>query len=137
MDLTGGCLCGAIRYEIIGAPLRVINCYCEDCRKAGGAMAHTGVVVEKSRFLLSRGAPKTFEGVGRSGHRILRHFCGICGSGIYNEPGSAPQILAVKAGTLDDPSGLAPSYEIFAGGKPDWFEAKSVTESFPQMRPAK
>jgi len=134
MESKGGCLCGAIRYEVQGEPLRVFGCHCRDCQKSSGSVMHLGIVFARSNLAILTGEPASYAHKGDSGRKIVRHFCANCGSGIYNEPEVIPDAIVLKWGSLDDASSVSPSYELYTRSKPDWLELASVDESFATMR---
>ena len=78
--MTGGCLCGAIRYSV-DAPLQnIVACHCSHCRKASGAGASHNALVPSSAVAFTAGKPKTYTDTAHSGNTLYRHFCGDCGS---------------------------------------------------------
>jgi hypothetical protein len=119
---SGGCLCGAIRYEVTWPPAATVICHCKDCqRQAGSAMSIIAAVPRDA--LTITGELTTYQGTGESGGPVFRRFCGTCGSPIISEiPGPQTEGMAyIKAGTLDDTSGLTPSAHIWASSAQDWF----------------
>ena len=116
--LTGGCLCGAVRYEIRGAPLAMYHCHCAQCRRANGASFATNVIARHAEFALTAGA----EHVARyeSSPRKHRHFCARCGSPLWSHADATAAFVSVRCGTLDGDPGLRPSAHIFAPSKAPW-----------------
>jgi hypothetical protein len=133
MTFSGGCLCGAVRYEAQGAPKRVFLCHCRDCQRAGGSAFHLGVVFARADFKLVRGRVTSFVSTADSGRKIARNFCPTCGSGVYNEPQRIPDAVVLKAGTLDDPKAVAPSQELFAEARAEWLGVEGIEQSFARM----
>ena len=76
MKLSGGCFCGAVRYEISGKLDDVTHCHCIHCRRTSGAAFVTWAEVTKTDYRVEHGTPRTFES--RPG--VVRSFCGDCGS---------------------------------------------------------
>lgn len=134
MHLTGGCLCGTVRYEFTGEIARRFLCHCRDCKRAGGSAFHFGLTVPRSGFRLVKGELKEYRSAGESGRGIARKFCPVCGAGILNELELRPDFVVLKAGTLDEPERVAPDYEVFARSKADWLSTGSIT-SYPDMTP--
>ena len=129
MDLTGGCLCGAVRYKYSGEFLRQAVCHCRDCQRASGSAFHFGVVVPRGGFTLLSGELRTYRAIGDSGRWIDRSFCPVCGSGIVHVlEVRGPDILVIKAGTLDDPAVVVPNYELFVRNKLPWLAIEAETE---------
>jgi hypothetical protein len=119
MEITGGCLCGAVRYTANAEPTSATICHCTDCQKFTGAAFATLVLVTKDALTLS-GALKTFSSIGGSGNPILRHFCPECGSSIAEEPGTRPGVLVLNVGTFDEPAVAKPGREIFRDDALPW-----------------
>ncbi|HEY9010391.1 MAG TPA: GFA family protein, partial [Devosia sp.] len=80
MTVTGGCLCGAVRYEVSGEIGPAGYCHCEDCRRVSGSAFGVSVRVPRTAFRIVSGTPKSFTKTGDSGRLVARHFCGDCGS---------------------------------------------------------
>ncbi|MBB4863164.1 hypothetical protein HNP46_002011 [Pseudomonas nitritireducens] len=98
---TGGCLCGAVRYEISGELAAIQVCHCSQCRKAQGGPFATNVPVERAAFRLLSGESQLAEY--RATPDKQRVFCRTCGSPIYSAREALPEVLRVRAGTLDEP----------------------------------
>jgi hypothetical protein len=116
---TGGCLCGAVRYEAWGEPQAVGFCYCADCRKASGAGAipFIGVAAAQVRFC---GETRQFRGVSMRGSETVRNFCPVCGGLVFGGVVGKDESHTLYAGSLDDPSLFRPTMAIFLRDKPDW-----------------
>lgn len=102
MTQTGGCFCGAIRYQVTGKPMLKAQCHCRACQHITGGAPNLFMVLPEDGFRYTHGTPKTFQ---RSDHpaRVTREFCGECGTHLTSRrPGLDAAIL--KIGTLDDPS---------------------------------
>jgi hypothetical protein len=117
--LTGGCLCGALRYEAVGEPLFAGHCYCADCRKAsgGGFIPFMGFASHAVRFT---GATRQFRSAAASGREAVRNSCPICGSLVFGGEVGRDDSHTIYAGSLDDPSAFHPRVAIFTRGRPDW-----------------
>jgi len=107
---TGGCQCGAIRFQARGTPRDSSICHCRMCQKAFGAYYAPLVSVRGMEFEWTRGQRKTF----RSSNFVNRGFCGDCGTPLTYE---APDGMAVAAGAFDDPSLLPPTIQWGMEGK--------------------
>lgn len=121
---TGGCLCGAVRYEVTG-PLRpVVACHCEQCRRQSGHfVAATATRTEHLRMTESDGLRWY-----RSSAEARRGFCGTCGSSLFWAPDHGRHI-SIMAGTLDRPSGLRMAAHLYAGCADDYYR---ITDGLPQ-----
>ena len=127
--ITGGCLCGAVRYTAEAEAASATVCHCHDCQKFTGSVFAALVMVPKEALTLS-GALKTFTGVGGSGKPILRHFCPECGSSIAEEPGTRPGMVILTVGTFDDPSVATPAREIFRDDAVPWVQVQGDIPRF-------
>jgi hypothetical protein len=114
---TGGCLCGAVRYEV-ARPLRgVVVCHCAMCRKAHGHIgAYTAAPKSALRLTESRGL-KWYE----SSPIARRGFCDQCGGTLFWE-GRGRDTVSIAAGTLDDPTGLATILQIHTDSAGDYYD---------------
>lgn len=103
MAVTGGCYCGALRFELAGEmPMRGL-CLCRTCQRISGGAGNLFIGVEASAFRYTRGEPRRFKRVDAV-DAPTREFCGECGVHIAARSPKAPGGLIVKVGALDDPS---------------------------------
>jgi hypothetical protein len=119
MRFTGGCLCGAVRYEARGAPIYAGHCYCEDCRKASGS----GLIpfIGFSRDALSfSGRTLEYRSPAANGNVAVRNSCPVCGGLVFGGEVDRSDSFTIYAGSLDDPSLFQPTIAIFTRGRPDW-----------------
>ncbi|QRG05294.1 GFA family protein [Xanthobacter dioxanivorans] len=106
--LTGGCLCGRLRYGV----RRVQSaywCHCTMCRRVSGAGALPWATVMRQDFAFTQGTPATYA----SSPGVVRAFCGTCGSPILFDM-AAEAAVDVTLGTLDDPDAVRPDHHIWA-----------------------
>lgn len=108
--LTGGCRCGAVRYQAeANDPNRHGLCHCEDCRRSAGAPAVAWLAVPKDGFAITRGEATRWDGNGGA----ERYFCGTCGTGLYYlNDAVLPGIADIQSATLDDAGAYAPGVQI-------------------------
>lgn len=118
-DREGGCLCGAVRYVIKGEPMMTAVCHCTHCQRQSGGVFSTNLGVPEAAYVQT-GETKVYEDRGDSGQAVWRHFCANCGSPIISKVAVMPGLVMVKAGTLDDMSGLTPSVEVYADHAAAW-----------------
>ncbi|KAK5788145.1 hypothetical protein VI817_009103 [Penicillium citrinum] len=119
MPLSGHCLCKAVTYTVdVDAPLITAYDHCDDCQRQSGSTYSLVAVVPKDKLTLN-GPTKSWAGKGSSGHAVHRIFCSECGSPIAHDPDAAPEIIALKAGTLstDIKKTLKPDTEIWTVSK--------------------
>ena len=127
--LAGGCLCGAVRYEVAPPFTRTSICHCSMCRKAAGAPYMSFLTLPRVQFRLTAGAPTTF----RSSDRAERAFCVRCGTALlYDELGA--NYLDVASATLDSPGSAQPSDQIFAADAISWVHSVPALPSYPRNR---
>jgi hypothetical protein len=118
--LTGGCLCGAVRYAVDASVEKLAACYCTDCQKATGAGGSINAVVPASAFRLTKGQTKVFTKTADSGNDLHRHFCGDCGSWLYNPIGGDPSRIVLKAGCFDRHDGMRVVLNLWTRSRPQW-----------------
>ena len=133
MAITGGCQCGAIRYELTAAPTRVSICHCRDCQLSAGAPMVSWAIVPADQFKLIRGTPTTFNSSGDA----FRSFCPACGTGLFyvNET-FLPGCVDIQSLTLDDPSAYPPGARVQTAEQPGWMEHVHTLPSFERWQGA-
>lgn len=106
--VTGGCHCGAIRYEATGEPAYSALCHCSDCRKSAGAHAVGWALFPEAAVTISGEAVRY-----ASSDNATRHFCGTCGTGLfYTNPVIFPGMIDIQTATLDDQSIFPPAIHV-------------------------
>jgi hypothetical protein len=116
-NLTGGCLCGAIRYEAEGALSHETLCHCETCRRATGAPAVAWFTVPRGRFAFTQGSPTSFA----SSAEVLRRFCATCGTALTFESTLHPDETDVTTASLDQPNLTPPQDHSWSCSAVGWF----------------
>lgn len=135
--ITGGCLCGRIRYEVSQPPQNVIACHCTHCQKISGAGSSHNAVVPTSAVTFISGKPKHFRDTGQSGNILNRYFCGDCGSSLYSQREKNPEMMILKVGTLDAPGDMKLTMNIWTNSARPWMHIDPATERHPENRPVK
>jgi hypothetical protein len=132
LRLTGGCQCGAIRYELTAAPERVHLCHCRMCQKAVGGPFAVGVPVPRSGFAWTRGTPASFA----SSSLARRDFCASCGTPLTFRYDDA-ETISVTIGSLDRPQDVPPVRHYGIEGRLAWLDhiAALPVETTDQMMP--
>lgn len=129
VQATGGCLCGAVRYEIRG-PLRgVVNCHCSKCRRFHGNFGAYTSVLRQELVLLQDQSLKWFKSTTDETPNVHRGFCSECGSSLFWHPKDQEKI-AVAAGSLDDPTNLQTIGHIWISQIGDYYQ---ITDELPQF----
>lgn len=137
IPFSGGCSCGAIRYEITAEPIMLLKCHCRDCQHVTGSAFAAAIVVPREAFRLTRGQLRYHftSSIRRGKHR--RSFCPECGSRITAaefETGDSPNV-AVLVGSLDDPSWFQPQMDIFVSDAHPWDQMDPAIPKFEQYPP--
>jgi hypothetical protein len=119
-DWTGGCRCGAVRYEVEGKPTFQVTCHCRDCQYAsGGAPAHT-VILPSAGFRITKGEPRGHTVLSEAGTPVERLFCGECGTPLFARNDEHPELIVIKVGSLNDPGQFRPRAEIWVRSAQPW-----------------
>jgi hypothetical protein len=130
---SGGCLCGALRFEADGEPLYQGYCLCADCRRASGS-GFVGFMGFAASGVRVTGPTRQFRSPSFRGSESVRNFCPTCGGLVFGGIVGVDQQHTIYAGALDDPAGFKPSIAIFGRDKPDWVllpEGLTVFETMP------
>jgi hypothetical protein len=129
--LSGGCLCGAIRYETDADPIVMVNCHCRDCQRVSGSGYAAFMIVPKPAVKV-KGEPRFYKTVGDSGGSVDRGFCPTCGAPVITTLERLPDIIGLAAASLDDPSLYKPSLDIFTASAQPWHEMLAATQKKPR-----
>ncbi len=121
----GGCLCGAVRYQVKG-PLRgIVNCHCGMCQRLHGNFGPHSKARKANISILKDDGLSWYQ----TSAVARRGFCRECGSGIFWEPFEL-DATGIIAGTLDGPTRLDTIGHIFVAEKPDFYE---ITDDLPRF----
>lgn len=116
---TGGCLCGAVRFESSVDPQVVAHCHCVDCRKSSGTGHCTHIVIPEAAFTLN-GDVQSYDHPADSGNIVTRSFCPTCGSPIFSRNSAMQGMVFPRASVLDDPEIAKPQMVVYASRAPSW-----------------
>ncbi|KAF3976901.1 MAG: GFA family protein [Methylococcales symbiont of Iophon sp. n. MRB-2018] len=119
LPITGGCLCGKVKYQITRDPVGAGNCHCRTCQKALGA-AYLAVLFVPYEALKITGEYKEFATLSASANTIHRGFCAKCGSALFGRNSANNKIRPVCAATLDDPSIYQPNMDFWVSEAQPW-----------------
>ena len=117
---TGGCACGAIRYESAAKPAIMLHCHCRDCQRSSGGPFSSFVIVPVGAFKLSQGSPRFHASPSEAGGITRRGFCPDCGSPIVVNSDAAPEFAAIRTASLDDPSRFNPQMDVWTSDAHPW-----------------
>ena len=132
--VTGGCLCGAVRYSITGEPAGTGQCHCKDCQRASGT-GHMSLARFKKDDVAMSGQTASFASVADSGNINTRHFCPQCGSRLYGENSAFPGIVNVSVCCMDDNDWFVPGRVVYAKDRPKWDVTSTDVPNFDRMPP--
>lgn len=133
MGLTGGCLCGAVRYELKSEPFDCGWCHCRTCQLNSGAPAMVFATVPVEDFVWTEGGGKVRKVASSSfGHR---EFCGECGTPLLMRVDHQPETLDFSVATLDRPEAVTPGYHIFWASRVSWFDPGDDLPRHDKFRP--
>jgi hypothetical protein len=134
--ISGGCLCGAVRYESAAQPSLVVVCHCATCQKNTGSAFSLNLAMPRDAVTITGDSLTTYEDdSGASGKLFYRSFCGRCGSPISGQGEAYPNMLILKAGTLDDPSWVKPEGHIWCVEKQPWLSIEPGVLQVPGASP--
>lgn len=120
MALDGGCACGKVRYTITENPMFTQVCHCTDCQRTTGSAFVVHAVIARDDLTIS-GETRMAEMETGSGNGAEIHFCPDCGTYIWiRYKYHQVPVIAIRAGTLNDPSALPPQGQIFTSSRQDW-----------------
>jgi len=135
-QVSGGCLCGAIKYTSAASPVMVAVCHCASCQRQSGSAFSVNVAMPKGSLQFTSGKTSVYQDTGESGQPVYRHFCSACGSPIYSDVVTTPQLDWLKAGTLDDTNWVKPAANIWCASAQSWVTYPEGVPRFPQNPPA-
>jgi hypothetical protein len=134
-QMTGGCLCGAVRYRLTGEPAMVAMCHCRTCQRNTGSAFSTNVAMRREAVVVAGNTVTTYETRPEDGGPpFYRSFCSRCGSPVCAYGEAYPGILFVKAGTLDDPTAVAPTVQLWCSEQLPWVPTDVRTPRFAGHR---
>jgi hypothetical protein len=132
-EMTGGCLCGTVRYELKSAPFDCGWCHCRTCQLSSGTPAQAFASVKRGDWIATAGAD-SIRAV-QSSSFGQRYFCGNCGTPLYVTVDHQPETLDFSVVTLDDPDAVPPEYHIFWSSKIGWFNLDDDLLRHDRFRP--
>jgi uncharacterized damage-inducible protein DinB len=126
--LSGGCLCGSVRFEVAAPLIRANHCHCSRCRRHSGTAVCTQARVRREQFRLVRGAELIRAYQGGEGFAV-KAFCSVCGSSLFG--GSWPEgpQVSIRLGAFDDDPGIRPQFHTFVDSRAPWDE---IVDDLPQ-----
>ena len=130
--ITGGCHCGAVRYQAEGQALTHALCHCMDCRRHAGAPMVGWTMYPKDAVKVTKGMPKVYS----SSANGRRHFCPDCGTGLFYENAEIlPGIIDIQSATYDDAAAVPPQAHIQIAERIGWMERAHELPAFDRYPP--
>lgn len=131
MKTAGGCHCGAIRYTLLGKPERHSVCHCADCRRSAGAPLVAWAIVATDRLTIE-GEPVAYA----SSEHGRRHFCGVCGTGLfYTNDVIFDGLMDVQTATLDDPDAFTVECQVQTADRVRWIDGLAALPAYERYPP--
>ena len=129
--IKGGCQCGAVRYEVTGAPLMTAICHCTMCRRANAAPAVAWALFEEPQVTFTQATPKRYA----SSEEALRGFCKACGTPISFTATYIPGLIDLTIGSMDKPDSVAPDFHYWHAEHLAWAEFADGLPRHPGFPP--
>lgn len=120
LPFSGGCSCGAVRYECSAKPLFSWNCHCTDCQEAGGGAYCPVMYVPKTALKISGSPAKYSRVIAESGRWVDRGICPNCSSNLFILAELVPDMQGLWAGNLDEPAIFKPQINVWTRSAPPW-----------------
>jgi hypothetical protein len=124
--VRGGCLCGAIRYQIVGIAKSIAHCHCKLCQKASGAPFVTWATYTTNQLIFVKGKPTYFN----SSAQGKRGFCSACGTALVFENSDYYNEIDVTVCSMDCPDNLWPDYHIWTVSQRRWIHLNDGLPSY-------
>jgi hypothetical protein len=134
LPLTGGCLCGGVRFEVTELPLDAGYCHCTRCRRRTGTAASVQARLAPGSLAILQGEVLIRSYVPEQGW--AKDFCSSCGSALWSRDPGDPALRAVRLGAFDDDPGVRPSFRQFVAYAASWEEITDDLPQYPERRPA-
>jgi hypothetical protein len=132
-NYTGGCACGAIRYEISDEPLASTDCQCRDCQHMSGTGHGSYLTFPSRKKVTLTGKASHWEMTADNGNLKTRAFCPTCGSPVYVTFAAAPDFFTVHAASLDDPGRYKPQMVLYRVRGHAWDHVDPILPKFAGM----
>jgi len=118
LPLTGGCGCGAVRFEISAPLASAAYCHCTRCQRRTGTAAAASARVQPGSFRLVDGAAHVRAWAPDDGFE--KHFCGLCGSALFSRNPKDRDVIGVRLGAFDGDPGIRPQWHQFVAYAAPW-----------------
>ena len=132
--MTGGCMCGAVRYTADAAPIFSGVCHCTNCQRHTGSAFSCVIAIPKPALSMT-GQTRQFSHKGDSGKDVITTFCPVCATRLTSEATMMADVVMLEAGTLDDRSLFTPQMHIYRDSAQAWVPFAEGAVTFPKMPP--
>jgi hypothetical protein len=126
-----------VRYRSAGEAEFSLQCHCRDCQRSSGTAYIAAMRVPAAGFRITKGSPKRYLSRSDAGNEIARVFCGDCGSPLYVQVSTRPDIVGLRVGTLDDPSGFQADADIFVKSAQPWDHMNPALPKYDSYPPGR
>lgn len=130
-EYLGGCLCGHVRYRIIGTPVNTGYCHCHMCQRSSGAPVTAWATFPIEGFRLTAGVLATYQ----SSENAVRHFCGRCGTPVTFRRLHGPTTIDIALGTFENSATLPPQFHIWTSSQASWLHIADQLPRYPEDEP--
>jgi hypothetical protein len=130
----GGCLCGAVQYEVTGDPKKFYHCHCQRCRKATGTGHASNLFLQPAVLKWIKGEELIRSFKVPEAERFTNSFCGVCGGRVPRQRPNS-DIVMIPAGSLDSDVPIRPQARIFWGSRAEWSCDGDGLPVFPEYQP--
>jgi hypothetical protein len=132
---SGGCACGAIRYDIAAEPIAMNDCQCRDCQSASGTGHGSYLTFPDRATVTLTGKASHWDMTGDSGNVKTRGFCPTCGAPVYLTFADMPELFTIHAASLDDPGRYQPQMVTYMVSGHGWDRLDPTVPKFKKMPP--
>lgn len=132
---TGGCACGAIRYETSSEPNFENHCQCRDCQKRSGTGHGSYLTFPQQAEVRITGRASQWRLAADSGNDKIHAFCPTCGTPLFQTYTAMPELITIAATSLDDPSQFNPQVLTYSIHGYAWDTIDSSLQRFERMPP--
>jgi hypothetical protein len=132
--IKGGCLCGAVTYEVSGEPIFSGHCACENCQKTTGS-GHSSIAAFPEASLKAHGEMTSYSAKGDSGQASTYQFCPKCGSRMFTRVAVMPNVVMITLGSMEAAAHFKPSMFIYGKRRRAWDHVDPAIPVFPEMPP--
>ncbi len=134
-SVTGGCLCGSVRFELVEPPVSAGYCHCTRCQRRTGTASSISAQVDGDALHILSGAEQ-IRGWTPSGGGWEKCFCGVCGAHLYSRNPANPRQVGIRMSAFDSDPGVRPTYRQYVAYSASWEPIPDDgIERFPESRP--